>query len=74
MLTHHLSVPEDLRNYLKNGEWGRSITLSTSVPQMLLGQHRCAIYNCDDVAQTLKKKGIIDRKRAQIDAKEMLER
>jgi len=73
MLTHHLSIPEDMRNYLKNSDWGRSIILMTSVPQMLLGQHRCAIYDSDACSQTLKKKGIIDRKRAQIEAREMLD-
>jgi hypothetical protein len=72
MLTHHLSIPEEMRNYLKNSDWGRNITLLTSVPQMLLGQHRAAIYNHDDVSATFKKKSIIDKKRAQMDAQEML--
>jgi len=72
MLTHHLSIPEEMRNYLKNSDWGRNITLLTSVPQMLLGEHRAAIYNHDDVSATFKKKSIIDKKRAQMDAEESL--
>jgi len=71
-LEKHIGMDKGMRDYLKNSDWGRHIQMKNDSPQIILGKHRCAVYNADDVAGALKKKSIIDRKRATMEAEEML--
>ena len=71
-LEHHIGVPRDMREYLKNSDWGRHITIKTSSPQILLGANRACIYDHDAVSHALKKRSIIDKKRATMEAEGML--
>ena len=73
MLHHHLGVPEGMRNALKADGWGRWVALKTSAPQVLISEQRAAIYDYDEVESAIKKRTIIDRKRAQKEAVDMLE-
>lgn len=73
MLHHHLGVPEGMRNALKADGWGRWVCLKTSAPQVLISEKRACIYDYDEVEKALKKRTIIDKKRAQKEAVEMLE-
>jgi hypothetical protein len=73
MLHHHLGVPEGMRNALKADGWGRWVCLKTSAPQILISEKRACIYDYDEVEKALKKRTIIDKKRAQKEAVEMLE-
>jgi len=72
MLTKHLGVPEGLREALKSGDWGRWICLITKVPQVLISEKRSAVYDADEVEQAIKKRTIIDKKRAQKEAETIL--
>lgn len=74
MLHHHLGVPEGMRNALKADGWGRWVCLKISnSPQILISEKRACIYDYDEVEKALKKRTIIDKKRAQKEAVEMLE-
>jgi len=71
-LQSHIGLERDMREYLKNSDWGRSIRIKTSSPQILIGEGRAAVYDHDDVSHALKKRSIIDKKRATMEAEEML--
>jgi len=71
-LDKHINMSKEMRDYLKNSDWGRSVVIKKNCPEMILGQHRAAIYDHDDVASALKKRSIIDKKRATMEAEEML--
>ena len=73
MLTKHLGMPEGLREALKDKGWGRWIRLMTKAPQIIQSEKRSAIYDYDECVTALKKKSIIDKKRHQMEAKDMLE-
>ena len=72
-LHHHLGMHEGMRNALKAEGWGRWVALLTSAPQILISEKRGCIYDYDEVDKALKKRTIIDKKRAQKEAVEMLE-
>lgn len=72
-LHHHLGMHEGMRNALKAEGWGRWVALITSAPQILISEKRACIYDYDEVEKALKKRTIIDKKRAQKEAVEMLE-
>lgn len=67
-LTHHLGVPEGMREALKGDGWGRWVMLKTKAPQVIISEQRAAIYDADECAKALKKRNIVERKRAQIEA------
>jgi hypothetical protein len=71
-LDKHINMSKEMRDYLKNSDWGRSVTIKKNCPEMIIGQHRAAIYNHDDCAAALKKRSIIDKKRATMEAEQML--
>jgi hypothetical protein len=72
MLHHHLGMPEGMRNALKSDGWGRWVCLKTSAPQVLISEKRACIYDHDEVESAIKKRTIIDKKRSQKEATEML--
>ena len=73
MLKSHLGIPDGLKECFKKGDWGRWICISMKVPQFILSEHRSAIYDHDEVDKAIKKRSIIDKKRAQKEAIEALE-
>ena len=72
MLKNHLGIPDGLKECLKNGDWGRWVCLVVKVPQLILSEHRGAIYDHDEVEKSLKKRTIIDKKRATLEAENEL--
>jgi hypothetical protein len=73
MLTKHLGLPEGLRDALKADGWGRWVCLKTSSPQILISEKRATVYDADEVEKAIKKRTIIDKKRNQREAEEMLD-
>jgi len=73
-LDKHIGIDHQMREYLKNSDWGRHINIKTNAPQILMGSNRVAIFDHDDCASALKKRSILEKRRAQIQAEEMLNR
>lgn len=73
MLTKHLGIPEGMREALKAEGWGRWVCLKTSAPQVLISEKRATMYDHDEVEKAIKKRTIIDRKRAHKEASDMLD-
>lgn len=73
MLTKHIGLPDGLREALKDKGWGRWIRLMTNSPQIIQSEKRSCIYDYDECINALKKKSVLDKKRYQMEAKEMLE-
>ncbi len=68
-LKQHLNVPEGLRSCFKNDpSWGRWIYIKNSAPQFIVSPYRACMFDADEVALALKKRSIIDRKRANMEA------
>jgi hypothetical protein len=72
-LKTHLNVPEGLRACFKNDKsWGRWIYIKNSGIQYILSPFRACIFDSDEVALALKKRSLIDKKRANIEADKAL--
>ena len=72
-LKTHLNVPEGLRACFKNNKsWGRWIYIKNSGIQYILSPFRACIFDSDEVALALKKRSLIDKKRANIEADKTL--
>jgi len=72
MLTKHIGIPEGMREALKADGWGRWVCLKTSAPQILISECRATMYDHDEVEKAIKKRTILDRKRAHKEATDMI--
>jgi hypothetical protein len=73
MLKNYLNISEGLRDALKSPGWGRWVALKNNVPNMLISEKRATMYDADEVEKVIKKRTIIDKKRNQREAEEMLD-